>query len=364
MELLKPKLYSIFLLSCLLLFSCNRGITNSEEETIDKKAYSIQKNEVEVQILKQEPFKKELVSNGKLIATQKNVLKFEVSERLEHLEVKNGDAVKKGQSLAVLRTYKFQQELEKSESNLQKATLDFKDQLLGRGYDFDVKDSIPKSIYDMVAIRTGYRDAQRQLDEAKHNFKATRLVAPFSGRVANIESKQFEQISAGREFMTLIDDSVFEVEFYLIESEIGDVSVNDPVEIMPFALEKTYQGKITTINPLVEKNGTILVKAAVKNDGKLIEGMNVKVLIQKDIPEQLVVPKEAVVLRQNQEVLFKVVDGRAYWTYVLTTHENSRNYSVIPHPDKSSAVLAQGDSIIVSGNLNLAHDSDVFVKGK
>ncbi|MCR8667546.1 efflux RND transporter periplasmic adaptor subunit [Aestuariibaculum sp. M13] len=329
---------------------------------MDKKKYSVNKNEVDVQILKQQAFKKELVSNGKLVAIQKNVLKFEVSERLEQLNVKNGDMVRKGQLLAALRPYNFQQEQDKAESNLQKAILDFKDQLLGRGYDFDVRDSIPDKIYNMVAIRTGYRDAQRQLEEAKHNFNASKLIAPFSGRVANIENKQFEQISAGRDFMTLIDDSVFEVEFYLIESEISDVKVGDQVEIMPFSNEKSYQGKISTINPLVEKNGTILVKASVKNDGQLMEGMNVKVLIQKDIPEQFVVPKDAVVLRQNQEVLFKVVNGKAYWTYVMTPHENSKNYSVIPNPDKSSATLTAGDSIIVSGNLNLAHDSEVSVR--
>ncbi|MCB4807934.1 efflux RND transporter periplasmic adaptor subunit [Tamlana sp. 62-3] len=354
---------SLMILILLICFNCTQKKDKPEEEEfIDKKAHGIQKNEVSVALLEQKPFKRELVSNGKLIAIQKNVLKFEVGERLEKLYVANGDLVKKGQTLAVLKPYKFKQKLDKATISLKKATLDFKDQLLGRGYDYDVKDSIPKNIYEMVAIRSGYDDALRDLEDAKYELRSSKLVAPFSGRVANIESKQFEQVSVGRDFMTLINDSTFEVEFHLIESEVGDVRVNDQVEIVPFALEKTYQGKITTINPIVEKNGTILVKALVKNDGQLIEGMNVKVLIQKDIPDQLVVPKEAVILRQNQEVLFKVVDGRAFWTYVLTTNENSKHYAVIPHPDKSSAKLTPGDSIIVSGNLNLAHDSEVVVK--
>lgn len=353
---------TLIILIPLLCLSCKEKKEEKPEALLDKKKYSIQKNEVDIEMLELKSFKRELVSNGKLIAIQKNTLKFEVSERLELLKVKNGDRVKKGQQLAVLRAYKFKQQLKKAESNVLKATLDFKDQLLGRGYDFDIRDSIPKSIYDMVAIRTGYRDAQRQLEEAQYALKSTRLIAPFKGRIANIKNKQFEQIGAGTAFMTLIDDTVFEVEFYLIESEIGDVRVNDPVAIIPFALENTYKGKVTSINPMVEENGTILVKASVKNDGRLLEGMNVKVHIQKDIPEQLVVPKAAVVLRQNQEVLFKKINGRAYWTYVLTTQENSSSYAVIPHPDKSSAVLKPGDSIIVSGNLNLAHDSEVHVK--
>lgn len=91
--------------------------------------------------------------------------------------------------------------------------------------------------------------------------------------------------------------------------------------------------------------------------------MNVKVFIQKDIPDQFVVPKAAVVLRDNQEVLFTVKKGKAYWTYIQTTLENSKEYAVIPHPDKSSASLKVGDTIIVSNNLNLAHDSEIAIKG-
>ena len=164
--------------------------------------------------------------------------------------------------------------------------------------------------------------------------------------------------------MTLINDAIFEVEFYLIESEVTEIAVNGQIQIQPFALHKTYKGRIVSINPQVEEEGTVLIKAKVKNDGQLLEGMNVKVFIQKDILNQFVVPKASIVLRQNQEVLFAVKSGKAYWTYVQTTNENSSQYTVIPHPDKSSATLKSGDTIVVSGNLNLAHDSEVTIKNK
>jgi hypothetical protein len=127
-------------------------------------------------------------------------------------------------------------------------------------------------------------------------------------------------------------------------------------------LQKEYTGKVVSINPIVEKNGTVLVKAKVKNDGKLMEGMNVKIKIEKSILNQFVIPKSAIVLRQDQEVLFKVINGKAYWTYVKVIKENKDYYSVIPNPDKSSAILKVGDTIITNGNLNLAHDSAVTIK--
>lgn len=360
----QKKLIPFFILLALFLFTNCSDTKHKEKkvEAIEKKQYLPEKNEVDVMVLQKGVFKKEIVSNGKLVAFQKNDLKFEVTETLEKLYVSNGDYVKKGQTLATLKAFTYQQAYTKAEINLKKTELEFQDKLIGRGYETFHEDSIPSKEYNMLAIRSGYKDALHELKTAQFNLKAVKLKAPFNGKVANIKSKQYEQINAGEAIITLINDAVFEVEFYLIESEVGEIAINTKIEMQPFALNKVYEGRIVTINPLVEKDGTILIKAKVKNDGDLIEGMNVKVLIQKNISNQFVVPKEAIILRQNQEVLFTLKSGKTYWTYVQTTNENSREYTIIPHPDKSSATLKQGDTIIVSGNLNLAHDTEVTIK--
>jgi len=350
-------------LSSVILYNCTNA-SDSKEENTTKKQYRTEKNEVYIQILEKSIFKNELLSNGKLVATQKNVLKFDVSENLQKLMVQNGDIVKKNQVLAILRPFKYNQKMIKANIDLKKTNLELQDMLVGRGYDIENKDSIPNKVYEMVAIRSGYKEALNQIKNAQFELNATKLIAPFKGKIANIQNKQYEHINAGENFMTIINDAFFEVEFYLIESEIKDVDVNDKVRILPFSLNSSYNGHIVNINPLVEKDGTILIKAIVKNDGKLLEGMNVNVLIQKPIKNQFVIPKSAVILRQNQEVLFKVKLGKAFWTYVQIIYENSDSYAVIPHPNKNSAVLDVGDSIIISGNLNLAHDSNVEVNDK
>jgi membrane fusion protein (multidrug efflux system) len=87
--------------------------------------------------------------------------------------------------------------------------------------------------------------------------------------------------------------------------------------------------------------------------------MNVKVSIKRAIPGQLVVPKQSVVLRQNREVLFRYTKGTAYWTYINVLDENENQYSVIA---AEGATLELGDTVIISNNLNLAHESEVEVK--
>lgn len=92
------------------LCSCKKEQTKTlQEDIIEKKQYLPEKNEVDVMVLKQETFKKEIVSNGKFIALQKNQLKFDVSENLERLLVKNGDHVNKGQTLTVLKDFTYEQ---------------------------------------------------------------------------------------------------------------------------------------------------------------------------------------------------------------------------------------------------------------
>lgn len=349
-----------FLLA-LICIGCNEP-KESKEGLIEKKQYLPNKNEVNIMVLNKGVFKKELVSNGRLVALEKSELKFNVSEKLNNIYVKDGDYVKKGQILASLDAFTYQQKVIKAEIDVKQATLEFSDLQIRRGFDSNTKETIPKEEYEMMAIKSGYSNALHQLENAKFELQSTKLIAPFNGKVANIDSKKYDQINSGKEFITLINDAVFEVEFYVIESELKDIKVKDKIAIAPFASSEAFEGEITTVNPQVETDGTILIKAQVKNNGQLLEGMNVKVFIKKDILNQFVVPKSAVVLRDNQEVLFTVKNGKAYWTYILTTLENSKEYAVIPHPDKSSASLIPGDTIIISDNLNLAHESEVTIK--
>lgn len=353
--------FLLFHLFLLFLFCAEPQEKKEEEEALAKEQYLPPPNEVGIMILEKGLFYKELVSNGRLMADRQSTLRFEVSGELKNLSVENGDWVQKGQVLASIDPFPYRQALSSAEISLKRAELEFRDMLVSRGYDSGKREGIPDNLYQMAALRSGYMEAENQLENARADVISTTLRAPFSGKIANIKFKLYEQVNQGAEFLTLIDDSVFEVEFYLIESEIGIVKEGEDVEVRPFDTNQTYRGNITSINPVVQENGMVQVKARIKNDGNLLEGMNVKVWIQKELPGKFVVPKSAVILRQNQEVLFKYQRGKAFWTYVETTSENSSSYAIIPHPGKSSASLTVGDTIVISGNLNLAHDSDLKI---
>ncbi len=341
--------------------SCTNGNATAKDK-VEKRKYVAEANPVDIMILKSAGFKRELVSNGKLSALRKSILRFRVSDELQKLNVKNGSRVNKGKTIATLNSFNQKQSLQKAEIRFRKAQLDLKDYLIGQGY-HDVNDTrVSEEVMNVAKTTVSYFSAETDLESAKNSYSSINLKAPFKGKIANLKKKVFEKVGSGDDFCTLIDDSVFEVEFEVLETEIEEVELKKNVKIQPFSSTKTYIGIVSEINPVVDKNGLITVKAQVKNPGNFLEGMNVKVLVESIVPDKMIVPKSAVILRQNQEVLFTVKKGRAYWTYVQTDQENSSSYSVIAHPDKGAS-LQPGDTIITRGNLNLAHESVVsFLK--
>lgn len=316
---------------------------------------------MKVEILEAKVFNNELISNGILNAPKKGLLKFSISGQLQKVNFRNGEFVKKGQLIAQLQQAELEQAYNQAQIVLAKANLELQDMLISQNYNFNDSMHIPAEVYDVLKVRSGYAEALNNVKKAELNLENSALIAPFSGVIANLEHNIFEQVSPGDDFCTLIDNAVFEVKFSVLETEMAEISLGRNITVVPFSDNlSSYNGKITEINPIIDENGLIRVKARLGNNHGLIEGMNVKVFVHTEIAGQLVVPRSAVVLRQNQEVLFKYVSGTAWWTYVKVLHENSKYYAVIAHPDKNSS-LAAGDTVIVSGNLNLAHESEVVI---
>ena len=355
------RLIVLFLILSLLVSCTNKKAQQPSEA--EKRRYAEQQNPVEIMVLQRTTFKKELVNNGKLVALKKSELQFRVGEQLEKLNFRNGEKVNAGQYIAELNSFSYRQQVLNAEIQLKRTRLEMQNLLIGQGYNTLDSTLIPSNIYDMAQVKSGYAEAMQSYKTALFNLNSARLSAPFSGVLANIEQKQFDQVMAGAPFCTLIDNSEFEAEFRIVESEVGYIRLNGEVHLIPFTDHTIYQAYISEINPIIDENGMILVKAKAKNTtGALMDGMNVKVVIEKEVSGQLVVPKSAIVLRDNQEVLFKCVnDSIAFWTYVQTTGENTTSFSVIANADKG-AELEAGDTIIVSGNLNLAHESHVTIE--
>lgn len=352
----------LMMLAAVLTGGCRQGEKGTDDEASDSRLrHEVQKNEVDVMTLERTVFTRQLIANGKLAAVARSSLAFKSPGMICSVGVRNGETVRKGDEIARLDRTESGLALESARLALDKAGLDLYDVLAGQGYTAKDTSEVPSRVMKMARMRSGYDAALNSMHKAELDYEGAVLRAPFSGKVANIKLRRYDQ-SGSEPFCSLIDDSSFDVDFTVLESEYGFIEEGLRVRVEPFASAgKHLYGEIVSINPTVDRNGQVFVRARVRNDGSLIDGMNVRVTVEKEVPGCLVVPKSAVVIRDNLEVLFRYSDGKAQWTYVHTLMSNGNSYAVEANEDRG-AELSEGDRIIVSGNLNLADGSEVTIK--
>ena len=334
-----------------ILFSCKPKTAENLEELARRSSHP---EAVLVKTVKLEPstFYHELVSNGKAYSTEKAVIPFKVNGIIRELLIRNGQQVNEGDLLAVIEDFEYRSRLESAKQTLEKAEIIFKDELVSKYMTFDSTVLAPDKV-KTSRIRSGLDDAVTAFKLAEYNYNNTRIHSPITGTVANLEALQWNPSHDYKNLCTVIQNATMEVEFPVIESEYGFISRGMPVGIIPFINDSTLiTGRITQINPQVDETGMIKIKAGLRNNGHLIDGMNVNVVIRKPVPGRLVVPKEALVIRQGRDVIFVRQDSLAIWKYVTIEFENSTSVSV-------SEGLEPGDLVIVSGNVNLAHETIV-----
>jgi RND family efflux transporter MFP subunit len=221
-----------------------------------------------------------LTGSGKVKAANYTDLYFRSQEQIAHVYVKNGARVSKGQKLADLDMYTFQSNLRQSEIGLEQAYLELQDILIGQGYDPDKLDAVPADMMKLARVKSGYEQAELQKEKALREIENATLVAPFDGVVANLTAQPHHMVGGSEPFCRIIQTNNMEVEFQVLENELHLVKMGQKVEIVPHASTVGVQlGEICSMNPLVDGKGLIQVRARVKGNVGLMEGMNVSVQI-------------------------------------------------------------------------------------
>ena len=349
---------SILLIALILgLLSCGSGNTADQEVDDDESRQRMQElPQVSVMTVNRGVFMRELQSNGRLVAANKADMRFRTAGLITSISVKNGQRVSAGQEIARIEDFELRNRALIASEAVESALNSLADYLIGFRYELKDTATVPPNILQTGYARAQLLTARVNLAQAQYNLQHAVLKAPVSGVVANIADREHNIASTSEPFCTIIGDDLFEVDFPVLESEIELLKAAHEVLIEPFAYPGTrLKGRLYGMNPVVDRNGMIQAKAMVENmQGKLYEGMNARVMVQQMIPDKLVVPKSAVTLRSDRQVLFVYANGRTQWRYVRTGLENSREYTI-------EEQLENGEIVIVSGNFNLAHDVEVEI---
>ncbi len=346
---------------CTILLLAHNACTNTETSSDilpenTKASSSTSKHYVDTAIAHKGHFAMEIISNGKLAPTKQAEIRFQISEKIQQITVRNGQHVRKGDTLARLNSKLQRLKLQQAENRLTRAIHERNDLLIA--YKNRALDSskINKEVRTFFDLKSGYSDALVELELVRITLKSTIITAPINGIIANLDIKPHNYSQPGKVFCSVVGSSKFIAVFSVLENEATKLRFGQSVHIQTFAEDTLkYKGNVSAINPIVDETGKIEVRAEIENKfGSLISGMNIKVIVNNYISNQVFFPREAIVIRSGKDVVFKYSNGRAMWENVKVLHENSKHCAV-------SGKISSGDTIIVSGNLNLDHNAKVKI---
>lgn len=347
------------------------GQTEDESAAEDVEAPS-STAEVDVVVASRRDFALRTQANGHLVPWQRANLKVEAGGPVVERTVEEGDRVEEGDLIARVQNREERIALEEARAELLTARAEFQgkyavasDTLNGEvpNGSGSSQGSAPTRQQATQAAVSGLTAARQQVERARLNLERTRVTAPFSGRIANMQVDEGQYVSSGGDICTLLQDTRMKVEVSVLEGDVVHVREGATARVHVPALgpqtdsSAIVQGTVWSVNPQVDReSGTGRVTVSVPNsERRLVSGLYANVWLETErLQDRLVVPDEAVLVRQGRDLVFVIEDGHAQWEYVDLGERSGNRVEI-------TSGVAPGDTVAVDGHFALAHDAPVKI---
>ena len=324
------------------------------------------------------PLVRQVVSYGYVSATRTAEITAQVSARIHRLLIEEGDWVEQGDTLvaledALLRIAQQQAREELDKALTQYANIAFftgdgdnREQMFNRlGVDSTNANDVEafrlifsKSRKELAADQVGLDEARLKLKRAKLELEHAIIGAPFAGYVSEVVVDPSDFVNKGDVVARIVSLDRLRLEMDVLETEIRHIRLGARAEIALAALPmKTVSGRVVSVNPTIHaERRTCRVLIEIENPDRAVRpGMFADVRVEAArYKDRLLVPREALLTRDDRKVVFAYEGGRAKWRYVETGEETDELVEV-------REGLAARDTLITAGHFNLTHNAQVIV---
>jgi HlyD family secretion protein len=342
-----------------LVGSSDTGPAAEEAEAPSSRA------QVDALVVERTDFPLRTQASGHLVPWQRATIYAEADGPVVRRAVEEGDRVASGGLLARLDNQEEKIALEEARAELLKTRATFEAQYGDDAPAVAAADTarVGSERRATQAASSGLMAARQAVERARLRLRRTRITAPFGGRVADLKVEEGQYVSQGAKVATLLRDDRMKVEVDVLEEDMVHIQkgatarVHVPALGGPSDSTAHVTGRVWAVNPQVDpQTGTGRVTVAVPNpERRLVSGLYANVRLETErLADRLVVPDEAVLVRQGRELVFVIEDGQAQWTYV-ELGARSGDYVAIADG------VQPGDTVAVDGHFALAHDAPVAV---
>ncbi|MDO5105373.1 efflux RND transporter periplasmic adaptor subunit [Capnocytophaga sp.] len=328
---------------------------SNKEKNAQEVAIVAQKNAqvvVRVQSVSKESVANLFTANGMFAAQQDLNVAAEMGGQIVKIYVKEGDFVKAGQALAHIKADRVNVGLEQA-----KAVLDNAQNEVKRFENAYQTGGVTQQQLEQVRLQL--KNAQANYNSAQISSGDTSVRSKISGIISSKFVEEGSFVGAGTTLFNVVNIETLKLQVTVDENQVSYIKVGETAQVMPSVGGNSVEGKVTFVAP--KSNGALKfpVEITVPNKDKALKaGMYARAQFssqnEASSAQTLIVPRTAFVGSVSQNKIFKFVNGRAQ----LIAVKSGRNFG-----EKVEILegLAQGDQVIVSGQINLEDGTPVKV---
>jgi membrane fusion protein (multidrug efflux system) len=332
---------------------------------------------VAVSTIKLGTVKQSLRYSGDIHAEYEVKVFSKIPDRIEQLYADEGDAVKKGQTIAKIIATTIEQGVKQAEAALvaaraQEANLRVEFERAQRLFK---ESAMSKQQYD--AIQTQFEAAQAQREQAEAGLASAKsqlndatLVAPINGIIGKRYYENGDMVSLGSPVVSIVQMDRVKVTFDATEEDLGRLSAGQEARIQVRSYtEKSFTGMVNKISPVLDPQTRMAeIEVLIDNHDKLLKpGMYAEVEVTTGTLENvMVVPRFASI----ESTTMERIDGedqviKNFYVFTIShgqAKQKKLDVRYINH--KTIAVndgIAVGDTMVITGQNNLRDGMGVSI---
>ena len=330
-------------------------LMNNKKENEAKTAIVAEKNasiSVKVGTVKTEDVSLDFSANGNFEPLQELKFSAEKSGRVVRVLVKEGDYVRIGQTLAIIRSEQISSDLQTAEASYQNAQADY-----NRFENAFRTGGVTKQQLDQAKL--GLVTSKSRLQQARVNIGDTNIKATINGIVNKRYIEPGSVLGAATQMFDIVNVSKLKLKVTVNESQVASLKLGNIVQVSASVYpDSKFSGKITFIAPKADTSLNFPVEIEIANNAAndLKAGMYGTAEFASNQQKQslMIVPRNAFVGSVSSNQIFVVEDGVAKMKTVVAGRILGDKVEIING-------LSDGEIVIITGQINLQDGSKVDI---
>jgi membrane fusion protein (multidrug efflux system) len=332
-------------------------LLNNKKENETKTAIVAEKNasvSVKTAMVKTEEVAQDFIANGNFEPIQELSFSAEKSGRVVKVLVNEGDQVRIGQTMAIVRSEQISSDLQAAEAAYQNALTDY-----NRFENAFKTGGVTKQQLDQAKL--GLVTSKSRWQQAKINIGDTNIRATING-VINKKYIEPGSVLTGMPssiMFDIVNVSKLKLKITVNESQVASLKMGSIVNVTASVYsDKSFTGKITFIAPKADTSLNFPIEIEITNNASndLKAGMYGSAHFDSNNQKQMmmIVPRNAFVGSVSSNEIFVAENGIAKLKKVVSGKIIGDRVEIING-------LSDGETVIVTGQINLQDGNKVEI---